>query len=177
MKFSGEGREAYRVHALGTIVETYPGIEPSTCVYCGLLDYYDHWSEIDPRLARHHSQLSHAAEIFGGDLVNMATYVSEILGWLPAERIQLPASVVCVGGMTEALLVSIRSAYDAVAMALAYVASEKRGQAPAESLRALIVWAERNQRRVRPSVYDLLAQEKPEFWNVRTLRDHVVHSG
>ncbi len=170
-------QRADHLRALGTIVKTYPGMEPATHVCCGLLDYYDHWSEIDPRLAAHHNHLSRAADIFGHDLVNIATYVSEILGWLPAERIRLSPSVVCVGGMTEAFLVSIRSAYDALAIALAYVASEKPGQAPAKSLRGLITWAKRNESRVRPRVLKLLAQEHGAFLNVRTLRDYVVHSG
>jgi hypothetical protein len=165
------------MRALGTIIETYPGIEPGTCVYCGLLDYYDHWSEIDSRLAAHHKHLSRAAEIFGNDLVNMATFVNEILGWLSAERIRLAPSVVCVSGMTEAFLVSIRSAYDAVAMALAYVACEKGGQAPAESLHALIKWAQRNENRVRPRVLELLSQDHGTFRDIRTLRDYVVHGG
>ena len=165
------------MRALGTIVKTYPGMEPATHVYCGLLDYYDDWNDIDPRLAAHYDHLSRAADIFGHDLVNIATYVSEILGWLPAERIHLSHSVVCVGGMTEAFLVSIRSAYDAVAIALAYVASEKPGQAPAKSLRDLIAWAKRNKSRVRVRVTELLAQEHEALWNVRTLRDYVVHSG
>ena len=55
------------------------------------------------------------------------------------------------------------------------MASEKPGQAPAKSLRDLIAWAKRNKSRVR--VTELLAQEHEAFWNVRTLRDYVVHSG
>lgn len=144
---------------------------------CGLLDYYDHWDEIDPRLAAHHSHLSRAADIFGHDLVNMATYVYEILKWLPVEGTTRSHAVVAVSGMTEAFLVSARSAYDAVAIALGYTASEKLGQAPAGSLRALIAWAKRNSNRVRPKILELLLQEHDSFWNVRTLRDYVVHGG
>lgn len=166
-----------KARALGTIVETYAEMEPATSLHCGLLDYYDHWSEIDPRLDAHHGRLSPGADVFGHDLVNIATYVNEILGWLPANRIQLPPSVVCVAGMTESFLVSIRSAYDAVAMALAYVASEKPGQAPDGSLRALFVWAQRHKLRVRPSVLELLTKDHDEFWDVRTFRDHIVHRG
>jgi hypothetical protein len=163
--------------ALGTIVETYPEMDPAASVRCGLLDYYDHWTEIDPRLAAHHKHLSHAADIFGHDLVNMATYVHEILRWLPIEQDSRAQAVVVASGMTEAFLVSVRSAYDAIAIALAYVASAKPGQAPADSLRALIAWAKRNDGRVRPKVLELLLQKHHPFRNIRTLRDYVVHGG
>ncbi len=128
------------MRALGTIVESDDGIDPTASVHCGLLDYYDHWSEVDPRLAAHYHALSRASDVFGHDLVNTATYVSEILGWLPPERIRLPPSVVCVASMTEAFLVSIRSAYDAVAIALSYLCCEKKNQAPTDSLRSLYQW-------------------------------------
>ena len=113
--------------ALGTIVEASRTRKEETEFYSGLLDYYDHWSEIDPRLAEHHSHLSRAADVFGHDLVNMATYTHEILGWLAPERIDSDQSVVSVSGMTEAFLVSLRSACDAVGDALAYKACEKPG--------------------------------------------------
>lgn len=170
-------REVNLLQALGTIISTYPGMDPASSIHSGLLDYYDRWNEIDPRLASHYNYLSRAADAFGHDLVTMATYVSEILGWLPSERIRLSPSVVCVGGMTEAFLVSIRCAYDAIGMALAYVASDKSRQAPSDSLRALINWARRNRNRVRPAVLQLLSQEFGAFLDIRTLRDHLVHNG
>ena len=166
-----------RSSALGTIVKSRPGMSQDNVAYCGILDYYDHWKEIDHRLREHHSTLSRAAEIFGHDLVNIATYVHEILEWLDADRIRLAPSVVCVGSMTEACLVSIRSAYDAVALALAYVACEKSDQAPKESLRTLVRWAIRNESRVRPVVLKVLSEENPSFWTLRTFRDYIVHHG
>jgi hypothetical protein len=142
-----------------------------------LLDYYDHWNEIDPRLAVHHGTLSRAADVFGHDLVNLATYVREILDWLPPDRMRCSPSVVYVGSMTEAFLVSVRSAYDAVGLALAYVSCEKSGQAPSESLHSLYNWAQRNPGRVRPGVMTLLSQDHVSFSNIRTFRDHIVHNG
>ncbi len=165
------------MRALGTIVESYNGIDPTTSVHCGLLDYYDDWNKVDPRLAAHYHALSRASDVFGHDLVNTATYVSEILGWLPPQRIRLPPSVVCVASMTEAFLVSIRSAYDAVAIALSYLCCEKKNQAPTDSLRSLYQWVKRNPELVRPSVRALLSQNHSAFWDIRTLRDHVVHCG
>jgi hypothetical protein len=53
----------------------------------------------------------------------------------------LRQAVVSVGGMAEAFLVALRSAYDAVAIALAYKASSHHGQVPANSLADLVEWA------------------------------------
>src|SRR5438477_343273 len=77
-------------------------VDDKDSVYCGLLDYYDHWNEVDQRLGSHYPYLSRAADIVGHDIVNIATYAHEILAWLSPDRIRLPSSVVCVGGMTEA---------------------------------------------------------------------------
>src|SRR5207249_4760031 len=142
-----------------------------------LLDYYDHWNEVDARLAKHHPYLSRSAEVFSYDLVNMATYAHEIIGWLSPDRIRLAPSVVSVAGMTEAFLVSVRSAYDAVGIALSYVACGKPGQAPCDNLRSLIQWANRNKSRVQPRIFALLSIEFESFWRLRTIRDHVVHGG
>jgi hypothetical protein len=166
-----------KIMALGTIIETNPAVDDQDSVYSGLLDYYDHWSNVDDRLSTHHQYLSRAADIFGRDVVNMATYAHEILGWLSPDRIRLPPSVVCVGGMTEAFLVSTRSAYDAVGIALSYVACKKAGQAPSDSLRSLITWARQNKNRTRPEIFSLLSNEMDSFWRLRSIRDHIVHGG
>jgi len=163
--------------ALGTIIEPNEAADEEDTLYCGLLDYYDHWSEVDHRLANHYPCLSRAAEIFGHDVVNIATYAHEILGWLSPDRIRLPSSVVCVGGMTEAFLVSTRSAYDAVGIALSYVACEKPDQAPSDSLRSLISWARRHENRMRPEIFSFLSSEIGSFWRLRTIRDYIVHGG
>lgn len=163
--------------ALGTIIKASSRQLRDDEFYSGLLDYYDHWSDVDPRLAEHHGCLSGAADVFGHDLVNIATYVNEVLGWLPPDRIRLPASVVSVGGMVEAFLVSVRSASDVVAGALSYKASNKAGQAPSNSLRALLAWAKKDERRVHPRIMEVLGRDFEWFWNLRSLRDHVVHTG
>jgi hypothetical protein len=77
----------------------------------------------------------------------MATYAHEILTWLEPDKIRSEqgASVVFVGAMSEAYIVSARSACDSLAIALGYVATAKLGQAPTESLRGLLEWARRIQ--------------------------------
>jgi hypothetical protein len=145
--------------------------------WSGFLDYYDSWNEIDPRLSGHYPYLSRASDIFAHDLVNMATYTNEIIGWLDPDRIRLAPSVVCVAGMAEAFFVSTRSAYDAVAISLSYVACEKRGQAPADSLRSLLDWAKKNGHRMRPQILAILNSDVGSFKKVRSVRDHMVHGG
>ncbi len=163
--------------ALGTIVNAPAQPWGDSEFHSGLLDFYDHWSEVDPRLAPHHEWLSPPAEAFAHDLVDLATYTHEILGWLEPARIQEPASVVVVGGMAQAFVVSIRSACDAIAQALAHVASSNPGQVPATSLRALSTWARENPKRVHLEVAQLLGDDLEWFWNLRSIRDHLVHGG
>jgi hypothetical protein len=165
------------IFALGTIVKASQTRMSDTEFYCGLLDYYDCWNDVDPRLAEHYERLSRAADVFGHDLVNMATYANDILMWLHPERIRLPPSVVAVAGMSEAFLVSVRSACDAVADALSYAASGKPGQVPRNSLRGLLTWAHKNPSRVHPEVMNVLSGDFEWFWNLRSLRDHIVHNG
>ena len=162
--------------ALGTIVKAN-SISPSdTEFYTGLLDYYDHWNEIDPRLATHYAHLSRAADMIGNDIVNMATYAHMILEWLRPEHIHDSFSVVVAGGMTEAFIVSLRSACDAVAGALCYKACKKPGQVPSD-LRGLLKWAEKNKERLEPLVADVLSENFDWFWNLRSIRDHLIHEG
>src|SRR5690348_8137822 len=132
------------LRALGTVIDWNPE-DPlgQTEYYSGLLDYFDWCYEIDPRLAEHHDDLSPPAFAFGHDLVNMAAYANEILRWLAPRRIQRAPSVVVVSAMAEAFLFSVRSACDAIASVLAYSAA-KPGQAPRNSLRALVEWANKN---------------------------------
>ena len=167
-----------RLRALGTIVKARSATLSESQFYCGVFDYYDHWSEIDPRLASHHNDLSTAAGVFGHDLVNLATYAHHILYWLDPDHIVHRECVVAVGAMTESFIVSVRSACDAIAGALAYRASSKPNQAPSFSLRALIDWARDNPSRVNPIVAPLLLGDSLKwFWELRTLRDYIVHSG
>ena len=165
------------MRALGTIVNMYEGIDRSNVIECRFLDYYDHWSEIDPRMALHHGALSPAANALGHDIVHQATYVHEILKRLPSgDHLDAPA-VVTVGSMTEAFLVSVRSAYDAVADGLGYVAASKPGQAPRNSLNDLTRWAGRNDHRVQPQAASAIHKVPPQFLELRSLRDEVVHQG
>lgn len=165
------------MRALGTIIETDEAAFTEREFYCGFLDYYDDWDAVDPRLVAHHDRLSRAADIFGHDLVNLATYSHEILDRLRPERIREDASLIVVGGMAEAFLVSVRSACDALALALGGYACLKAGQAPADSLRELLQWARKNEARVRPELKPVLFAELAWFWKLRALRDHVVHEG
>jgi hypothetical protein len=166
------------MRALGTIVEAPGGPLSNHDYYCDLLDYYDHWTEVDPRLQAHYPYLSRAAGVLGHDLVNMATYTHEILGWLAPESIAYSPSVVSVGGMTEAFLFSARSAADAIAIALGYKACEKPGQAPAENgLAKLTKWVRKNQQRVHPEISSVLSADLDWFWKLRKLRDQLAHRG
>ncbi len=114
---------------------------------------------------------------FGHDLVNIATYLYEILSWLPHDRIWEGRSVVAVSAMTEALIVAMRSAYDAIAGALAHVAAMKANQAPGNSLHDLANWAKKYPGRARPEVVALLATKLDGFWKLREVRDLIVHKG
>jgi hypothetical protein len=164
------------MRALGTIVSRYEGIDLAHCIECGMLDYYDHWLEVDPRL-HDRPDLSRASGVFGHDLVTLATYIYEILSWLEPDRLTNSVCVVSVGAMTEASMVSIRSAYDAIAIALAHVASAKAGQAPSGSLVDLIKWAKNNPSRIHPKVGEFLVQGHETFWSARKFRDYIVHHG
>lgn len=169
--------EGERMLALGTVVKRPMRALEATEFHCGILDFFDHWSEVDPRLAAHHARLSTASEAFGHDLVDLATYAHEILYWLEPARIRQPSSLVIVGGMAQAFTVSIRTACDAVASALSYVASGKLAQAPSSSLRTLLEWAQKHPRRVRPSTAILLNSNFTWFWQMRSIRDYLVHGG
>jgi hypothetical protein len=161
--------------ALGTIIDWKPEEAlGKTEFYSGLLDYFDWWFEIDPRISKHHDHLSPPTFAFGHDLVNMATYANEILSWLPPGRIRQRVSVVVVSGMAEAFLFSVRSAGDAIASVLAYAAA-KPGQAPSNSLRRLFEWANNNEARVHPDVLAVLRGDLDWFWKLRRIRDDVAH--
>lgn len=165
------------MRALGTIVNHYPSADPRHFIGCALLDPYDHWEKVDPRLAIHHQVLSQTASAFGHDLVHQASYAHEILRRLPDRADLEGADLVLVGSMTEAFLVSVRSAYDITASPAAYIATGKPGQAPQDSLRALAEWARKNPTRVKDPVRELLSAVPEEFWQLRSLRDHIVHRG
>ena len=165
------------MRALGTIISVYDGMDPLSAIQCGFLDYYDHWTRIDPRFARHHDALSPASGAFGHDLVNQATYVHEILSRLPPVANNDRGTVVTVSSLTEAFLVSIRSAYDAVAAGLGYVSATKLGQAPVASIFDLHKWAKRNRTRVRCEAINAIESLPQSFFELRSIRDLVIHQG
>jgi hypothetical protein len=162
--------------ALGAIIDWDPA-DPlsSTEFHNGMLDYFDWWFEIDPLVSKFHDRLSPPAFAFGHDLVNMATYAHEILNWLSRSKRNPETAVMVSRAMTEAFFFSVRSACDAVASALAYVASDKLGQAPDSSLRRLIEWAGKNEKRVHPEILAILKADFEWFWELRTLRDQIAH--
>jgi hypothetical protein len=162
--------------ALGAIINWDPP-EPLgiTEFHNGMLDYFDWWFRIDPLVSRFHDRLSPPAFGFGHDLLNMATYVHEILSWLSRSKRNPETAVVVSSAMTEAFLFSVRCACDSVASALAYAASDKPGQAPDSSLRRLIEWASKNEKRVHPEILAILKADFGWFWELRTLRDQIAH--
>lgn len=165
------------VVSLGTITETPLRELSDTEYYCALLDFYDHWTDVDGRMERHHLALSPWAEACGHDLVNLATYANEVMERMEPSRIREGSSVVVAGSMIEAFVVSLRSMADAVAGALAYVASSKAGQAPTNSLNALIAWSKKHPNRVRHSAAEILSRDFSWFCELRTFRDQLVHCG
>jgi hypothetical protein len=173
----GGRKQTHPMYALGRIVPApQRGLEVSE-IASRFLDYWDHWETVDPRLASHSRTLSSLSEAFGGDLVNIATYSTEILRWLDPENIKLPESVVAVGGMTEAFLMSIRSAADLLGSGIAYVASDRRGSVPSSGLQSLLRWVAKNPARVTSSVLALLQRDMEWFWGLRSIRDHIAHGG
>ena len=163
--------------ALGTIISTSQRKPTSDEIHCGLFDYFDHWHEIDPRLNLHHDPLSHVAEIYAHDLVSLSAYAGQILHWLRPENIRSAPSLVVVSAMTEAFITVARSACDGLGVALSYVTPEKKGQAPADSLRALLKWARKNPNLVAKAVRPAFDFDFKWFWELRSIRDHLVHSG
>lgn len=143
--------------AIGTVIEASPGELSEYEIWAGVLDYYDHWQSIDARLAEHHDPLSKWAEAFGHDLVNLATYSHQILTWLEPDKITKAESLAVVSSVTEAFLLSLRSAADAIAGAISHVACTKPEQAPGGSLRALLTWAKKNPQRIRAPIASVLA--------------------
>ena len=163
--------------ALGSIIATAQREPTADEVYCGLFDYYDHWAEVDPRLSEHHDPLSHVADVFAHDLVNLSVYAQEILYWLKSENIRSAASVVIVGALAEAFIASARSACDGLSIALSYAASDKKKQAPSGSLRALLEWGKKNPHRIVAGVRPVFEFDYDWFWELRSMRDHLVHGG
>ncbi|MCY3823350.1 MAG: hypothetical protein OXG62_05725 [Nitrospinae bacterium] len=165
------------LQALGTIISTAAREPTSDELHCGLFDYYDHWREKDQRLDERHDSISHVAEVYAHDLVNLSVYAGQILHWLRPENIQSPPSVVVVSAVTEAFITVARSACDGLGVALSQVASENQGQVPKDSLRALLNWACNHPNRVAKEVRPAFDYDFEWFWQLRSIRDYLVHKG
>ena len=163
--------------AIGSIIITAQREPTADEIHCGLFDYYDHWDEVDPRLKNHHAPLSHVANVYAHDVVNLSAYAQQILFWLKPENLRSANSVVVVGALAEAFITSARSTCDGLSVALSYVASEKRGQATGNSLSALLKWADKNPHRVAAAVRPAFEYDFDWFWSLRSIRDHLVHKG
>jgi hypothetical protein len=156
--------------------------EPDTSeyeIYLKFLDGYDHWSEADPRLAKYYDALTRGTSAFAYDILVMSVVAHEILGWLDKlhRRENHGEEVVTVGMLTEAFILSARTACDAIAFSLGDVAPLKKGQAPKDSLRGLIEWAKTNTGRIDARAVPLLTADFGWFYRIRSLRDRIIHDG
>ena len=171
------------MRALGTIIDTTQREPTSDEIHCDLFDYHDHWKTIDPRLEHHHDPLSHVAESFAHDLVNLSVYAGQILHWLRPENIRSHPSVVVVGAVTEAFITVARSACDELAGALLYVATKEIGQKQRlgkneiDNLPALREWARQKPNLVAEEIRPAFDYEFKWFSELTTLRNYLVHHG
>ena len=171
------------MRTLGTIIDTTQREPTSDEIHCGLFDYHDRWYEIDPRLEPHHDPLSHIAEVFAHDLVNLSVYAGQILHWLRPENIRSHPSVVVVGAVTEAFITVARSACDGLALALLYIAPKKIGQKQKiekkeiDTLPALRQWAREKPNLVAEAISPAFDYDFEWFTELRSIRDHLVHKG
>jgi hypothetical protein len=165
--------------ALGSIIPMLPEGIGEAEIYLPLFDYFDSWETFAGQPGTKEGRLSQPAMVLAQDLVNAAVYSHQVLGWRDRakEPEGLGSAVVIVCTLTEGFLVSLRSAWDALAMAVSVGACEKPGQAPHDSLRALLKWAGNNKKRVHPKLRPILTTEVNWFWKLRTLRDYLVHQG
>lgn len=162
--------------ALGTVVERR-GRLTRFQFYSPVLDFHDHWSALDPEVSERHPSLPPLCEAFAHDINNLAVYASELLRWSRPSELKRSEGVVAVGAISEAYITTLRSAADVIAGLAAYCASTKPGQAPNASLHDLLVWAKRNPHRVRQEAAPLLGSDWTWFYEMRTMRDLLVHDG
>ena len=165
------------MRALGRIIDTTPREPTSDEIYCCLFDYHDHWSKMDLRLKLHHDPLSHIAEFFAMDLVNLSVYAGQILHWLRPENIHSGTSVVVVGAVTEAFITVARSACDGLAVALSYVATEKIGQKKIDNLPSLLKWAGEKPNLLAEAISPAFDYDFRWFLELTTFRNRLVHKG
>lgn len=165
--------------ALGSIIKMPPTDMSAYELHLKIFDGHDIWYEKDERLASHFDILVRSLEAFAHDLLSMSIMAHEILGWLDKMHRgeEHGAEVVTVGTLTEAYILSARTACDAVAFLLGSVVPLKKGQAPADSLRGLVEWAKKNPSRFHACAGPLLDSDYDWFYRLRSLRDRIIHDG
>lgn len=146
-------------------------------LYCAAFDFYDHWAEVDPLVSKKHPTLPPYCEALAFDVNNIAVIAGELLRWVHPRSISQSKSVVVVGTLVEAYIVNLRSAADVIGAMAAYGASLKFGQAPNTSLNDLLKWAKKNPSKVRPQMINFLHADWAWLYEMRTMRDLLVHQG
>jgi hypothetical protein len=164
------------MRALGSLV-TKQNPSSDAELHCAAFDFYDHWTEIDPTVSGAHPRLPPLCEALAFDLNNIASLSSELLRWVRPTSLAKSESVVMVSALAEAYIVNLRSAADVVGSMAAYCTATKPGQAPNTSLNDLLQWVKKNPSRVRPEVFGFLQSDWSWFYEMRTMRDLLVHEG
>jgi hypothetical protein len=167
------------IRALGAVVKAPECDTSDYDIYLKVLDGYDHWTEADPRLAEYYDVLTRGISAFAYDILDMSIIAHEILGWLDKlhRGDEHGAEVTTVGMLTEAFILSARTACDAIAFVLGEVVPLKKGQSPKDSLRGLVEWAKENTARIDARAVPLLTADFGWFYRTRSLRDRIIHDG
>lgn len=166
--------------ALSTIVELDPGeIINRWYFHVPLTDVLLDLVEKDPA-GKDVEKLSRIARSFAHDLLHIATLGGRLFwyeGLTP--NMQRSEDLVAISVDTENYLMFLRTACDIVASACALFAVDVglRGQVPSSSLRDLIVWARKNPQKIKPSFAFLHSEGHDWFFELRSLRDKLVHWG
>ncbi len=162
--------------ALGSLVNRIGPINKYQ-LYVRAFDFYDHWSELDQEVSGKHPRLSALSEALSTDFNHLSVLASEMLKWARPSAMLSGKSVVIVATLTEAYIVTLRSAADILGSMAAYSSALKFGQAPNSSLHDLLKWANLHPSRVRNEVRAFLLSDWTWFYEMRTMRDLLVHEG
>lgn len=162
--------------ALGSLVNRIGPINKYQ-LHVRAFDFYDHWSELDQEVSGKHPRLSALSEALSMDFNHLAVLASEMLKWARPSAMLSGKSVVIVGTLTEAYIVTLRSAADIVGSMAAYSSALKPAQAPNSSLHDLLKWANSHPSRVRSEARTFLLSDWAWFYEMRTMRDLLVHEG
>jgi hypothetical protein len=163
--------------SLMSIVPMLPSGIGESEIHLPLFDYFDSKMR-SSQPPKKQMDLAGSAEVLANDLVNAAVYSYLVqTARDQAKEGHQGLSLLVALTLIEGFLVSFRCACDALAMGLSVAACDKAGQAPDDSLRALVKWAEGNKRRVHPKLLPILVSDVDWFWQLRTLRDSLIHEG